>query len=131
MLLSSSLLSKETPAELRGGKSFKEEQDILTSTRAIKEERRALTGVIFSLCVEEAVGKRRLLLNLGTSGQHTHTVNCPLFPLFLSPHLRRTLIHKYMQHDGARSHANALNTNETGPGSKSAWQISSSLVPLG
>lgn len=46
---------------------------------------------------------------------HPHSKLHPALTNALSPssHLRRTAIHKYMQHDCARSHANALNTNET------------------
>lgn len=51
---------------------------------------------------------------------------CGLFsPIFqcLSLHLRRSTIHKYMQHDRATSHANARNTNETCLGSQTARQL--------
>lgn len=62
------------------------------------------------------------VLNLAASGQfkkegsHPHSKLHPVLPdaLFPSLHLRRS-VHKYMQHDWARSHANALNTNENEP----------------
>lgn len=65
--------------------------------------------------------------------EHPHSKLHPVLTdaLFPSSHLGRTAIHKYMQHDRARSHANALNTNETRLDSQTARQLSSSLVPLG
>lgn len=59
-------------------------------------------------------------------GKSVCVVECGLFsPILqcLSPHLRRSSIHKYMQHDRATSHVNAQNTNETCLGSQTARQL--------
>lgn len=50
----------------------------------------------------------------------------PRFPLHTSEE-----VHKYMQRDRARSHANAENTNETCRDSQTARQFPLSPAPLG
>lgn len=103
----------------------------------LKKSTACLVYVHCNSCWEELGTK----LNVAASGQfkkearRTHTANCTLPSPTDAPspssHLRRTAIHKYMQHDCARSHANALNTNETRLDSKTARQLSTSLVPQG
>lgn len=66
-------------------------------------------------------------------GQHPQS-KLPLVPTDApspSSRLRRSAVHKYMQHDRARFHANVQNTNETCLDSQTARQFPSSSAPLG
>lgn len=122
MLLSTSLLSKETRAELQHQALVcnMEKKKAPYKQKSHVWEWYELAGVVSFICI--ATAALGTVLNLAASRQFkkegrapTQLIapcshRCPVSPLHTS---EEGAIHKYMQHDWARSHANARNTNET------------------